>query len=117
MSHALHAFWTPLSLTPLLWLNLTLVAYLVGRGVQKLSHGSPFANPVLIAIVIVAHVVRVWIVRENLTAVMRIWFACSSTLVSMKRFLHRISWEPSQVKQEFLEMSWDRFKLKTSTLT
>lgn len=54
MNHALHALWTPLLLTPLLWLTLTLVAYLIGRGVQKLSHGSAFANPVLIAIVIVA---------------------------------------------------------------
>ncbi len=51
MRDALHAIWTPLAPSPLLWLTATLVAYVVGRGIQRLCGGSPLANPVLIAIV------------------------------------------------------------------
>ncbi|GEB39420.1 membrane protein [Gluconacetobacter liquefaciens] len=54
MSAALHHLWTPLSATPLLWMVVTLAAYVIGRQVQKACGGSPFASPVLIAILIVA---------------------------------------------------------------
>ncbi|WP_284330987.1 LrgB family protein [Dyella flagellata] len=44
----------PLAVTPLLWLATTLFAYLIGKWLQKLCRNSPIANPVLIAIVLVA---------------------------------------------------------------
>src|ERR1700757_4276490 len=53
----LHMLWTPLEPSPLLWLAVTLAAYLVGRQVQRLCRGAAFASPVLIAIVIVAGIV------------------------------------------------------------
>jgi putative effector of murein hydrolase len=57
MNREIQALWTPLASTPLLWLVVTLAAYLGGRLLQRLCHGSPLANPVLIAIVVVAAVV------------------------------------------------------------
>ncbi|MBO1326678.1 LrgB family protein [Acetobacter sp. TBRC 12305] len=53
MTTALNALWTPLSSTPLLWLVVTLAAYVAGRWVQSLCGGSPYASPVLIAIILV----------------------------------------------------------------
>jgi putative effector of murein hydrolase len=53
----LHLLWTPLEPSPLLWLTVTLVAYLVGRSVQQACRGAAYASPVLIAIVIVAGIV------------------------------------------------------------
>ena len=46
--------WTPLAPTPLLWLVVTLAAFLIGRLLQRALPWSPLANPVLIAIVLVA---------------------------------------------------------------
>jgi putative effector of murein hydrolase len=54
METALLAIWRPLSATPLLWLAATLIAYAIGRGIQLACEGAPLANPVLIAIVLVA---------------------------------------------------------------
>ena len=54
MMLAIKAAWTPLAVTPLLWLAITLFAYLLGKWVQKASRHSPVANPVLIAIILVA---------------------------------------------------------------
>jgi putative effector of murein hydrolase len=59
METALLAVWRPLSATPLLWLATTLAAYAIGRVVQRACKGSPVANPVLIAIVLVAAVLCV----------------------------------------------------------
>src|ERR1700739_1669868 len=53
----LHLLWTPWAPRRLLWLTVTLAAYLVGRQVQRLCRGAAFASPVLIAIVIVAGIV------------------------------------------------------------
>jgi len=53
MNGALAHIWTPLSSGSLLWLALTIVAFLAGRAIQKACHASPFANPVLIAILVV----------------------------------------------------------------
>lgn len=50
----LQSVWSPLEPTPLLWLVITLTAYLIGCGGQRVCQGSPLVNPVLIAIVIVA---------------------------------------------------------------
>jgi LrgB-like family len=52
----LHMIWTPLAPSPLLWLAVTLAAYLAGKQLQRACRGAAFASPVLIAIVIVAAV-------------------------------------------------------------
>jgi putative effector of murein hydrolase len=57
MLHALGNLWTPLAAMPLVWLALTLAAFSLGRLVQRACKGAPMANPVLIAIVLVAAVV------------------------------------------------------------
>jgi putative effector of murein hydrolase len=54
MERVLLSVWTPLAATPLVWLFVTLIAYVVGQRVQRICKGSPLANPVLIAIVAVA---------------------------------------------------------------
>jgi putative effector of murein hydrolase len=57
MSHPIQHLWTPIATTPLLWLFVTLAAYIAGRAIQRACGGSAFASPVLAAIVIVAAVV------------------------------------------------------------
>jgi putative effector of murein hydrolase len=54
MVRDLAAVWSPLAPSPLLWIVVTLVAYLLGRRLQRLLGGSALANPVLIAIVLTA---------------------------------------------------------------
>jgi putative effector of murein hydrolase len=56
MINAMRVLWTPLSATPLLWLVVTLAAYVAGRSIQSIFKGSPYASPVLIAIIIVGTV-------------------------------------------------------------
>jgi putative effector of murein hydrolase len=56
MMTALGVLWTPLSTTPLLWLVVTLAAYVIGRIVQFVLKGSPYASPVLIAMILVGAV-------------------------------------------------------------
>jgi putative effector of murein hydrolase len=46
----------PSALAPLCWLTVTVGAYLLGLLIQRRLRGSPLANPVLIAIVLVATV-------------------------------------------------------------
>ncbi|GJD55465.1 LrgB family protein [Methylobacterium dankookense] len=50
------ALWVYLSRTPLLWLTVTLVAYLVADRISAATGRHPVANPVLIAIAITASV-------------------------------------------------------------
>ncbi|NEI72438.1 LrgB family protein [Rhizobium lusitanum] len=57
MTKVITHLWTPLSATPLLWLAVTLLAYVIGRTVQRACRGSAFASPVLIAIALVGVVV------------------------------------------------------------
>jgi putative effector of murein hydrolase len=57
MNEAIGHLWTPLAATPLLWLAVTIAAYLTGRLVQRMCGGSAFASPVLIAIILVTAVV------------------------------------------------------------
>ncbi|WP_213774623.1 LrgB family protein [Bradyrhizobium sp. dw_78] len=57
MNRALQHLWTPLAATPLLWLALTVAAYVAGQMIQRAVRGSALASPVLIAIVLVACVV------------------------------------------------------------
>ena len=56
MDKAMEHLWTPLEATPLLWLAVTIAAYAAGRLVQRACRNSPFASPVLIAILLVASV-------------------------------------------------------------
>jgi putative effector of murein hydrolase len=56
VSVVMRELWAPLAPSPLLWLTVTLAAYLIGRQVQHRCRGVPYASPVLIAIVIVAAV-------------------------------------------------------------
>jgi putative effector of murein hydrolase len=58
MRNAAAHIWTPLSNGPLLWMAITVAAYLAGRSLQKKCHASPFANPVLIAILIVGAILK-----------------------------------------------------------
>lgn len=48
----LQTIWVYLAAQPLLGLSLTLVAYLAGRWAYLKAKGSPFLNPVLVAVVI-----------------------------------------------------------------
>lgn len=54
MSHVLQHLWAPLTATPLLWLVLTVMAYIVGQMIQRACGGAALASPVLIAVVLVA---------------------------------------------------------------
>ncbi|TPK67517.1 LrgB family protein [Mesorhizobium sp. B2-4-15] len=49
--------WIPLSATPLLWLAVTLGAYVFGLVIQKWFSGSALASPVLISIAVVSAIV------------------------------------------------------------
>jgi putative effector of murein hydrolase len=57
MNNSVQHLWTPLATTPLLWLVVTLAAYVVGRVIQQACKGSALASPVLIAIVLAVVVV------------------------------------------------------------
>lgn len=50
------AVWVYLSRTPLLWLTVTLIAYLAADRIAQATNRHPIANPVLIAIIITASV-------------------------------------------------------------
>jgi predicted murein hydrolase (TIGR00659 family) len=52
------AVWVYLSRTPLLWLTVTLVAYVVADRIATATNRNPIANPVLIAIVLTAAVLE-----------------------------------------------------------
>ena len=56
MTAAIQHLWIPLAATPLLWLVVTLGAYVAGRCLQSLCRGSPFVSPVLIAMAVVGMV-------------------------------------------------------------
>lgn len=52
------AIWTYLAADPLLWLTLTLIAYGIGDAAFKASGRRPVVNPVLIAVAILAVILR-----------------------------------------------------------
>jgi putative effector of murein hydrolase len=53
MNHEIMVLWTPLRAMPLLWIVVTLAAYLAARWLQRRCRGNPALNSVLIAIVAV----------------------------------------------------------------
>jgi putative effector of murein hydrolase len=59
MMRIAEAVWSPLAPTPLVWIVVTLGAYLLGRRLQRVCRGAPAANPVLIAMILVAAAVLV----------------------------------------------------------
>jgi putative effector of murein hydrolase len=54
MAAVLQALWAPLLPSPLLWLAATLIAYWLGEIVQRRLKSAAWANPVLIAIALLA---------------------------------------------------------------
>jgi putative effector of murein hydrolase len=54
MDHVLQAVWQPLGLTPMPWLAVTIAGYVLGQMVQHACKGTPLANPVLIAVLVVS---------------------------------------------------------------
>jgi putative effector of murein hydrolase len=56
---AIDHLWNSLATTPLVWLVVTLAAYTAGNALQRACRGATLANPVLIAITIVAAIVVV----------------------------------------------------------
>jgi predicted murein hydrolase (TIGR00659 family) len=56
MTHS--SLWVYLAATPLFWLTMTLAAWIVADGVARLARRHPLANPVLIAILLVALLLR-----------------------------------------------------------
>jgi putative effector of murein hydrolase len=59
MPAILSTIWRPLATTPLLWLAVTIAAFVLGQRIQSACRRSPLANPVLIAIVVVATLLEV----------------------------------------------------------
>ncbi|MGJ8623778.1 MAG: LrgB family protein [Yoonia sp.] len=57
--------WSYLSTTPLIWLTTTIVAYLVSDGVARRLGYPPWANPVLLSVLLIAPVL--WLTRTNYT--------------------------------------------------
>lgn len=53
------ALWVYLSTSPLLWLTVTLVAWLAAKRIAELAGQHPLVNPVLIAVVIIALLISV----------------------------------------------------------
>ncbi|GFE64999.1 membrane protein [Litoreibacter roseus] len=51
--------WSYLSEGPLLWLTATLVAYLIGDGIFRATGRQPWANPVLLAVILLAVMLHV----------------------------------------------------------
>jgi putative effector of murein hydrolase len=52
MSNELYEIWFNLTASPLFGLSLTILVYLVGRRLHRLSGDNPLCNPVAIAIVV-----------------------------------------------------------------
>lgn len=57
--------WSYLAQGPLLWLTLTLVAYVAGDAVAQAANRAPLANPVLIAVILLG--VMLWITQTPYT--------------------------------------------------
>ena len=56
---AVVTLWVYLSASPLLWLTVTLAAYVAADNIQRRLRRHPLANPVLIAVVVLVAVLRI----------------------------------------------------------
>ncbi|MEM9318076.1 MAG: LrgB family protein [Pseudomonadota bacterium] len=59
MSAEVWQLWSYLGEEPLLWLTLTLIAYLAGDAISRWTNRAPLANPVLLAVLILAAILAV----------------------------------------------------------
>jgi len=59
MIEAIQAAWPPLAATPLLWIVVTMGSFLLAKRLNRICNGAAAANPVLIAILLTAMVVKV----------------------------------------------------------
>jgi predicted murein hydrolase (TIGR00659 family) len=57
--------WSYLSTTPLIWLTTTILAYLAADGVARRLGHPPWANPVLLSVILIAPVL--WLTRTDYT--------------------------------------------------
>jgi predicted murein hydrolase (TIGR00659 family) len=57
--------WSYLATTPLIWLTTTILAYLVADGVARRLGNPPWANPVLLSVLLIAPVL--WLTRTDYT--------------------------------------------------
>ena len=57
------SLWSYLATTPLIWLTTTILAYLVADGVVRAVGKPPWANPVLLSVLLIAPVL--WLTRTN----------------------------------------------------
>lgn len=60
------SLWSYLSTTPLIWLTTTILAYLVADGVAQQLGNPPWANPVLLSVLLIAPVL--WLTQTDYTA-------------------------------------------------
>ena len=65
--------WVYLSTQPLLWLTLTLAAYLVAIALHRKSGGHPAVNPVLISVAILVCLLMATGTPEAIISTMPIW--------------------------------------------
>jgi len=59
------SLWSYLATTPLIWLTTTILAYLVADGVARAVGNPPWANPVLLSVLLIAPVL--WLTGTNYT--------------------------------------------------
>ena len=57
------SLWSYLATTPLIWLTITILAYLVADGVARRLGNPPWANPVLLSVLLIAPVL--WLTRTD----------------------------------------------------
>jgi predicted murein hydrolase (TIGR00659 family) len=57
--------WSYLSTTPLIWLTTTILAYLLADGVARRLGHPPWANPVLLSVLLIAPIL--WLTRTDYT--------------------------------------------------
>ncbi|AXI55044.1 Inner membrane protein YohK (plasmid) [Pseudoseohaeicola sp. NH-UV-7] len=57
--------WSYLSTTPLIWLTTTILAYLLADGVARRLGQPPWANPVLLSVLLIAPIL--WLTRTDYT--------------------------------------------------
>jgi predicted murein hydrolase (TIGR00659 family) len=60
------SLWSYLSTTPLIWLTTTILAYLVADVVARRLSNPPWANPVLVSVLLIAPVL--WLTQTDYTA-------------------------------------------------
>lgn len=59
------SLWSYLATTPLIWLTTTILAYLLADGLARRSGNPPWANPVLLSVLLIAPVL--WLTQTDYT--------------------------------------------------